>query len=85
MPAEWHLSLPIRDSYVPIRNFSDGSSDKEFTSSEGDVRDVSLIPRSGRSPGGGNGSPLQNSCLGSPRMEEPGGLQSMGLQRVRHG
>ena len=29
----------------------------------GDVRDVGSIPGSGRSPGGGNGSPLQYSCL----------------------
>ena len=30
------------------------------------VRDVGLIPGSGRSPGGQNGSPLQYSCLGNP-------------------
>ena len=29
----------------------------------GDVRDLGLIPGSGRSPGGGNGNPLQYSCL----------------------
>ena len=29
----------------------------------GDVRDVGLIPGSGRSPGGGHGNPLQCSCL----------------------
>ena len=28
--------------------------------------DTGLIPGSGRSPGGGNGNPLQNSCLGNP-------------------
>ena len=28
--------------------------------------DVGLIPGSGRSPGEGNGSPLQYSCLGNP-------------------
>ena len=28
-----------------------------------DARDMSLIPGSGRSPGGGNGNPLQCSCL----------------------
>ena len=28
--------------------------------------DVGLIPGSGKSPGGGNGNPLQNSCLGNP-------------------
>ena len=31
-----------------------------------DIRDVSLIPRSGRSPGGGHGNPLQYSCLENP-------------------
>ena len=33
----------------------------------GDIRDVGSIPRSGRSPGKGNGSPLQYSCLENPR------------------
>ena len=28
--------------------------------------DAGLIPRSGRSPGEGNGNPLQCSCLGNP-------------------
>ena len=42
------------------------------------------ILRLGKSPGEGNGNPLQYSCLGNPRAEEPGGLQSMGSQRVRH-
>ena len=28
--------------------------------------DLGLIPESGRSPGEGNGNPLQYSCLGSP-------------------
>ena len=31
-----------------------------------DAGDASLIPKSGRSPGGGNGNPLQYSCLGNP-------------------
>ena len=30
------------------------------------VGDLGSIPGSGRSPGGGNGNPLQNSCLGDP-------------------
>ena len=29
----------------------------------GDIRDVGLIPGSGRSPGGGHSNPLQYSCL----------------------
>ena len=32
----------------------------------GDLRDVGSIPGSGRSPGGGHGSPLQYSCLENP-------------------
>ena len=39
---------------------------------------MGLIPGSGRSPGDGNGNPLQCSCLGEiPWTEEPGGLWSM--------
>ena len=32
----------------------------------GDVRDLSSIPGSGQSPGGGHGNLLQDSCLESP-------------------
>ena len=32
----------------------------------GDAGDTGLIPGSGRSPGGGNGSPLQYSSLENP-------------------
>ena len=38
---------------------------KNFPASAGDVRDTSLIPESGRSPGVGYGNPLQYSCLGN--------------------
>ena len=31
-----------------------------------DAEDPGLIPRSGRSPGEGNGNPLQYSCLENP-------------------
>ena len=34
--------------------------------SAGDVRDRDLIPGRGRSPGAGNGNPLQYSCLENP-------------------
>ena len=39
---------------------------KEFTCNVGGARDAGLIPGSGRSPGGGNGNPLQYSCLKNP-------------------
>ena len=45
--------------------------------------DTGLIPKSGRSPGEGNGNPLQYSWE-IPWTEQPGGLQSMKLQKVRH-
>ena len=51
---------------------------KNPPANEGDPRDVDSIPGLGRSPGGGNGNPLQHSCLGNPRTEEPVSLQSMG-------
>ena len=50
----------------------------------GDLRDMGLKAGWERSPEGGNGSPLQYSCLESPWTEEPGGLQSMGSHRVGH-
>ena len=46
------------------------------------IRDAGSVPGSGRSSGAENGSPLQYSCLKIPWIEEPGGPQSMGLQRV---
>ena len=49
------------------------------------VRDPGSIPGLGRSPGEGNGNPLQYSCLENPM---DGGawcrLLSMGSQRVGH-
>ena len=36
---------------------------KNLPATAGDSRDVGLIPGSGRSLGGGNGDPLQYSCL----------------------
>ena len=44
--------------------------------------DVGSIPGSGRSPGKGNGNPLQYSGLENST-EEPGGMQFRGLKRVR--
>ena len=39
---------------------------KRTPASAGDPRDIALISESGRSPGGGHGHPLQNSCPGNP-------------------
>ena len=45
---------------------SNGSVDKESTCKAGDLGDVGCIPGLGRSPGEGNGNPLQYSCLANP-------------------
>ena len=44
-------------------DFPGGSTDKEFVYNAGDP---GSIPGLGRSPGEGNGSPLQYSCLENP-------------------
>ena len=38
---------------------------KDLPDNAGDIRDLGLIPGSGKFPGGGNGNPLQYSCLGN--------------------
>ena len=43
--------------------FAGGSVAKNLPANAGDA---GLIPRSGRSPGEGNGNPLQYSCLRNP-------------------
>ena len=64
-------------------NFPGGSDYKAFAYNVGDP---GSIPGSGRSPGEGNGNPLQYSCLENAMEggEESGGLQTMGSQRIRH-
>ena len=59
-----------------------GSSDGKDSACN--VGDQSSIPGLGRSPGEGNGNPLQYSCLENPWTEKLSGLQLMGSQRVRH-
>ena len=57
---------------------------KILPANAGEVRVVSSIPGSGRSPGGGHGHPLQSSCWRIPWTEEPRGLQSIAQHRVGH-
>ena len=45
--------------------------------------DLGLIPGTGRSPGEGNGDPLQYCAWRIPWTEEPSGLQSMGSPKSR--
>ena len=58
---------------------------KDLPASAGDIRDAGSIPGSGRSPGG-EGMATHSSILAwrIPWTEEPGGLQSIGSQKVAH-
>ena len=58
-----------------------GLSSKEFT---GKVGNVGLIPESGRSPGEGNGNPLQYSCLGNPMNRRAWQATVHRVKRVGH-
>ena len=61
--------------------FPGGSDSQEFACNAGDL---GLTAGLRRSRGEGNGYLLQYSCLENPWTKEPGGLQSMGSQRVEH-
>ena len=50
----------------------------------GELLDTGLIPGSERSPGGQHGNPLRVPAWRNPWTEEPGGLQSVGLQGAGH-
>ena len=68
----------------PLPVFLDFPGGSDLPHSPCTVGDLGSIPGLGRSPGGGNGNPLQYSYLEIAWTEEPGGLQSMWLQRVGH-
>ena len=57
---------------------------KHLPANAGDIRDVSSIPGSGESSEGRRGNLPSILDWRIPWTEEPGGLQSMGSQRVRH-
>ena len=77
--------LDLESDIITCHNLtgsSPGSSDdKESACNEGDM---GSIAGSARSSGEGNGYQLHYSCLGNPMDRGPGGLQPLGLQRVRH-
>ena len=54
---------------LALMGFPGGPSGKE-PASTGDKRDPGSIPGLGRSPGEGNGKPLQYSCLENPTDRE---------------
>jgi len=58
--------------------FSGASVVKNLPANAGDTKGTGPIPGSGRSPGGGNGTPLQYSWLGNP-------MDRSALQTTVHG
>ena len=79
----WNLKVCVLLFYffflkiaLAIWSFPDGSKGKESACNAGDR---GLIPGSERSPGGGNGNPLQYSCLENPM--DRGGWRVL-VQRV---
>ena len=73
IPSSWHYSRRL--SYMV--SFPGGSVVKNPPAKAEAVGNASSIPGSRRSPGVGNGYPLQYSCQIIPWAEELGGLQSM--------
>ena len=49
--------------YLSEWGFPGGAVVKNPAANAGDARDLGSVPGSGRSPEGGNGNPLQYSCL----------------------
>ena len=61
--AMYHPGKPFSQDLSVIRGFPGGSMVKNL---HANAEDMDLIPGSGRSPGDGNGNPLQYSCPGNP-------------------
>ena len=59
-------ALLFQGSCIALNCFPSGVVGKEPACNAGDTRDIASIPGSGRSPGGGQGNPLQYSCLENP-------------------
>ena len=64
-----------------LQGFPGGSDGKESACNAGDL---GLIPESGRSPGEGNGNPVQYSCLENPIDGGAWPTTVHGPQRVGH-
>ena len=88
----WHVGLPPLGVYSPhvynrVSNNTRASQvvlvAKNPPAKAGDARGEGSIPGSGRSPGVGNGNPLQYSCWENPMDRGAWRVTSMEFQRVR--
>ena len=81
-----NLPLNQKGSGTILWGFPHGSvvkKNKTKQNSPTNVGDSGLIPGSGRSPGQGNGNPLQYSCLGNPIDCSPPGSSLHGIRQTR--
>ena len=76
-----HRYACIHSPPNPHRGFRGGSFGKEGTCNTGDA---GSIPGSGRSPGEGNGNPVQYSCLENAMDRGAWWAAVQGVTRVRH-
>ena len=74
-------SPELAGGFFTTKNFPGGA---EVKTSACSVGDLGSIPGLGRSPGEGNGNPLQNSCLENPMDGGAWWATVHGSQRVRH-
>ena len=61
--VKWYLFVVSICTFLMTNGFPGGSDSEKSACNAGDV---GSIPELGRSPGEGNGTPLQYSCLKSP-------------------
>ena len=73
--------IPAFMELQALQGFPGGSDGKESACNAGDL---GLIPESGRSPGEGNGNPVQYSCLENPIDGGAWPTTVHGPQRVGH-
>ena len=81
----WHIISPQKGLAILITgaSFPGASVVKNLPANARDVVDVDSIPGSRRSPGGGNGNPLQHSCLENPMDDRSlAGYSPQGQKRV---
>ena len=82
LPAVWEMKIGSLDQKDPKEGngYPLASGKETAVQSRRCLKDTGSILGSGKSPGEGNGNPLQYSCLENPWTEEPGRLQSVGCK-----
>ena len=80
----WVPGTVLSSVYVPLGASQVALVVKNLPANAGDAKDAGVIPGWGRSPGGGNGNLVQDSCLGNPIDRGAWRATAVGSQTVRH-